>query len=53
MRSAPTNGEVEGGAAEVGNLVTCLAPSIPFGDAYFSTLEQLESFIAVHVADLR
>ncbi len=45
------HGEV--GVAELWDLLTCVAPSIPLGDAINSTNEQLESFIAVHVANLR
>ena len=39
---------VEVGTAEVRNLHTRITALIPFADSLFSTLEKLESLVAVH-----
>jgi hypothetical protein len=56
-------GTVEVGTVEVGiekfgtdqvrDFVTRPAPSIPFGDSLFPTLEQFERYVAIHGADPR
>ena len=44
-------GTREVGLGEVRDCLTCPAPLIPFADSLFSTLEKLESLVAVHGGD--
>ena len=45
----PARGPPPPAEAEVRDRLICLAPLIPFADSLFSTLEKLESLVAVHV----
>ena len=42
---------MEVGIGEVRDCLTCPAPLIPFADSLFSTLEKLESLVAIHVGN--